>query len=173
MLSPVCTPMGSRFSMLQTVIQLSAPSRITSYSISFQPTRERSSRTWDMGLLANPLPTMASNSSQVLAMPPPLPPRVYAGRTTKGRPSSFPRSLASSLEEAMAFWGSGSPISPRNLRNRSRSSHLRMVSKDVPSRRMSYLSRTPASARATARFRPVWPPSVARIPSGCSRLMIR
>ena len=37
--SPVCTPIGSMFSMLQTVMQLSAPSRITSYSISFQPRR--------------------------------------------------------------------------------------------------------------------------------------
>ncbi len=45
MLSPVWTPMGSRFSMLQTVMQLSAPSRITSYSISFQPRRQRSRST--------------------------------------------------------------------------------------------------------------------------------
>src|SRR5258708_19583084 len=40
--SPVCTPMGSMFSMLQTVMQVSAESRITSYSISFHPTRLRS-----------------------------------------------------------------------------------------------------------------------------------
>src|SRR4030042_3394795 len=32
MLSPVCTPIGSRFSMLQTMMQLSLESRITSYS---------------------------------------------------------------------------------------------------------------------------------------------
>ena len=37
MVSPVWTPIGSKFSMLQMVMQLSAPSRITSYSISFQP----------------------------------------------------------------------------------------------------------------------------------------
>ena len=37
--SPVCTPIGSMFSMLQTVMQLSALSRITSYSSSFQPRR--------------------------------------------------------------------------------------------------------------------------------------
>ena len=35
--SPVCTPTGSKFSMLQTVMQLPLPSRMTSYSISFQP----------------------------------------------------------------------------------------------------------------------------------------
>ncbi len=44
MLSPVWTPIGSIFSMLQMVMQLSAASRITSYSISFQPIRERSRR---------------------------------------------------------------------------------------------------------------------------------
>ena len=35
--SPVWMPIGSKFSMLQTVMQLSRPSRTTSYSISFQP----------------------------------------------------------------------------------------------------------------------------------------
>ena len=33
--SPVCTPIGSKFSMLQTVMQLFAASRTTSYSTSF------------------------------------------------------------------------------------------------------------------------------------------
>jgi len=33
--SPVWMPIGSRFSMLQTAMQLSRPSRTTSYSISF------------------------------------------------------------------------------------------------------------------------------------------
>ncbi len=37
MLSPVCMPMGSRFSMLHTMMQLSFESRMTSYSNSFQP----------------------------------------------------------------------------------------------------------------------------------------
>ena len=76
MLSPVCTPMGSMFSMLQMVMQLSEASRITSYSSSFQPTRERSSSTWLMGLAASPPAVIASNSSCVVAMPPPVPPRV-------------------------------------------------------------------------------------------------
>ena len=35
--SPVCTPMGSRFSMEQTMMPLPATSRMTSISISFQP----------------------------------------------------------------------------------------------------------------------------------------
>ncbi len=36
-LSPVCMPSGSKFSMLQTVMQLSKRSRTTSYSTSFHP----------------------------------------------------------------------------------------------------------------------------------------
>ncbi len=39
--SPVWTPIGSRFSMLQMVMQVSFASRITSYSISFQPISDR------------------------------------------------------------------------------------------------------------------------------------
>ena len=76
MLSPVCTPIGSKFSMLQTMMQVSAPSRITSYSISFQPSSERSTSTWPIGLVASPPDTMRSSSSIVEAKPPPVPPRV-------------------------------------------------------------------------------------------------
>ena len=52
--SPVCTPMGSKFSMEQTTTQLSAPSRITSSSNSFHPAMDRSTRICPMGLAANP-----------------------------------------------------------------------------------------------------------------------
>jgi hypothetical protein len=52
--SPVCTPMGSRFSMEQTTTQLSARSRMTSSSYSFHPAMERSMRIWEMGLAARP-----------------------------------------------------------------------------------------------------------------------
>ena len=74
--SPVCTPMGSRFSMLQTVMQVSAASRITSYSISFQPHSERSTSTWCMGEAASPPRATFSRSSRVRTKPPPVPPRV-------------------------------------------------------------------------------------------------
>jgi hypothetical protein len=74
--SPVWTPIGSKFSMLQTVMQLSAPSRITSYSTSFHPIRERSSRICPMGEAARPAPTRSSRSSQERLTPPPVPPRV-------------------------------------------------------------------------------------------------
>ena len=45
MLSPVWIPRGSRFSMLQTVMQLSRASRTTSYSTSFHPRSDSSTRT--------------------------------------------------------------------------------------------------------------------------------
>ena len=38
--SPVCTPIGSKFSMEQTMTTLSALSRITSSSYSFQPSTD-------------------------------------------------------------------------------------------------------------------------------------
>ena len=45
MLSPVCTPMGSKFSMEQIITTLSLPSRITSSSYSFQPSTDSSTST--------------------------------------------------------------------------------------------------------------------------------
>ena len=42
--SPVWTPIASKFSMEQMITTLSAPSRITSSSNSFQPRTERSIR---------------------------------------------------------------------------------------------------------------------------------
>ena len=61
MLSPVWTPIGSMFSILQMAMQVSLASRMTSYSISFQPASERSTSTWRMGLAARPSRTTASS----------------------------------------------------------------------------------------------------------------
>ena len=71
------TPIGSKFSMLQTVMQLSAPSRITSYSTSFQPSR----RALDEHLADRAGGEAAGDdalvsSSGVCATPPPVPPSV-------------------------------------------------------------------------------------------------
>ena len=48
-LSPVWTPIGSRFSIEQTITTLSARSRITSSSNSPQPSTDSSSSTWPIG----------------------------------------------------------------------------------------------------------------------------
>ena len=48
--SPVCTPIGSTFSIEQTMMQLSCLSRTTSISYSFQPSTDSSTRTSWTGL---------------------------------------------------------------------------------------------------------------------------
>jgi len=74
--SPVCTPIGSRFSIEQTITTLSATSRITSISNSFQPITDCSSRTSLTGESSSPYRTLSSNSSRLYAIPPPAPPSV-------------------------------------------------------------------------------------------------
>ena len=63
MLSPVWTPIGSKFSMEHTSTQLSAWSRMTSISNSFQPSSDSSTSTSLTGERSSPRATMVSNSS--------------------------------------------------------------------------------------------------------------
>ena len=63
--SPVCTPIGSKFSIEQMMTTLSATSRITSISYSFQPMTDSSSSTSCTGERARPLRTFSSNSSRL------------------------------------------------------------------------------------------------------------
>ena len=65
----------------------------------------------------------------------------------------------------------GWPSRSSRSRNASRSSAIRIASSGVPSRRMAWRSKTPASAIAAVRLRAVWPPSPASRPSGRSRAM--
>jgi len=74
--SPVCTPIGSMFSMPQMITQLSAWSRITSSSYSFQPAIDSSTRISLIGLAVSPVEARRVNSSGVAAMPVPRPPRM-------------------------------------------------------------------------------------------------
>ncbi len=74
--SPVCTPMGSTFSIEQTITQLSARSRMTSSSNSFQPAIDFSMRISVMGLASRPWAAFVRNSSISEAMPVPRPPRM-------------------------------------------------------------------------------------------------
>jgi len=106
--SPVWTPSGSTFSIEQTAMQVSSASRITSYSTSCQPTRTFSSMTWPMGLARRPARIRARQADSVSTMPPPVPPRVKAGRTIAGSPtaamaaSALAARSASSLPSTMA-----------------------------------------------------------------------
>ena len=63
--SPVWTPIGSRFSIEQTTTQLSAQSRITSISNSFQPSSDSSISTSWVGEASSPLSIICSNSSRL------------------------------------------------------------------------------------------------------------
>ncbi len=71
--SPVWTPIGSMFSIEQTTTALSAPSRMTSSSISAQPSTERSTSTWPIGLASRARARRSSSSAGVRAAPPPSP----------------------------------------------------------------------------------------------------
>ena len=82
--SPVCTPIGSRFSIEHTITLLSALSRITSSSYSFQPRIDSSRSTSVVGLASRPAPPMRRRSASSYAMPDPVPPIVNDGRTTIG-----------------------------------------------------------------------------------------
>ena len=99
--SPVWMPIGSRFSMLQTVMQLSRPSRTTSYSISFQPRRHSSTSTW--GTPPSKARRSAwSRSASVSTMPLPWPPRAKPPRSMTGKPISRAAARASSARAAGA-----------------------------------------------------------------------
>ena len=62
--------------MPQMAMVVSDASRRTSNSISYQPSSERSTSTWPMGLAARPAAIRARASAGVCANPPPPPPSV-------------------------------------------------------------------------------------------------
>ncbi len=63
--SPVWTPIGSMFSIEQMMMQLSALSRTTSISYSFQPSTDSSISTSVVGEASRPPPTMSKNSERL------------------------------------------------------------------------------------------------------------
>ena len=130
--SPVCTPMGSKFSMEQTTTQLSAPSRITSSSNSFHPAIDRSTRICPIGLAERPSAASPTNCSASSAMPVPLPPRMKLGRTMIGKPISWAISSASCNEWAKPERGTSRPMSCMAALKRSRSSAVTIASGRAP-----------------------------------------
>ena len=170
--SPVWTPMGSRFSIEQMTTQLSARSRMTSSSNSFQPAIDSSMRISEIGLASIPADAAFSNSSGVAAMPVPFPPRTYAGRMTTGRPIESTTDRASAIVWAMPESGTLRPISIMASLKRPRSSAVAIASASAPISSTSYSSSTPASTSSIARFRAVWPPSVGSRASGLSLAMM-
>ncbi len=82
--SPVCTPIGSMFSIEQTTAKLPTESLMTSSSYSFQPSTLCSTRTSRVGDWARAHSTLATSSPSLQTMPPPAPPRVNEGRRMAG-----------------------------------------------------------------------------------------
>ena len=126
--SPVWTPIGSTFSIEQTITTLSAWSRITSSSNSPHPITDSSTSTCPIGLAARPSPTTWRYSVAVRAMPPPSPPIVKPGRTMAGSPISLSARSASRIDFTAALFGTRSPARSIVARKSSRSSARRMAS---------------------------------------------
>ena len=98
--SPVCTPIGSKFSIEQMMTTLSRRSRITSSSNSFQPMSDSSTSTEPSGESWIPRSTATVSASGVRAIDPPEPPSVKDGRMIAGKPISVAIARASSAERA-------------------------------------------------------------------------
>ena len=126
--SPVCTPIGSTFSIEQTITTLSLRSRITSSSNSPQPITDSSTSVWWIGLAASASATRWRYSGSVRAIPPPSPPIVKPGLTIAGSPISGSACSASLIDLTAALRGTRRPARSIVERNRSRSSARRIAS---------------------------------------------
>ena len=171
--SPVCTPMGSKFSMEQTTTQLSTRSRITSSSNSFHPAMDRSIRIWCTGLAARPSAATRANSARVVGRPRARPTQDETGPDHEGeadplaqrhglvevrgepRRGDVEADLLHGGLELVAVLGGGDGLARwrRSARRRSRRGRR-------------------ARSRPKARFRPVCPPMVGNSASGRSRSTI-
>ena len=169
MLSPVWTPIGSMFSIEQMTTKLSAASRMTSSSNSFQPITDSSISTSCTGLMVRPRRTSSWNSSMLYAMPAPTPPSVNDGRMIAGNCVVLTTSSASSIDFAYPLAGTSIPIERMASRNLSRSSATSMASTEAPINSTPWRASAPFLASAMARFRAVWPPTVGNTASGFSR----
>ena len=171
--SPVWMPIGSRFSMEQTMMALSARSRTTSISNSFQPSTDSSTRISPAGEASMPAAASAANSARLYAMPPPVPPSVYEGRMMVGSPTRSSAWRASSRERAIRLFGHSRPISLIASRNASRSSAISMAARDAPISATPCSVSVPSSASASAVLSAVCPPMVGSRASGFSAATMR
>ena len=168
MLSPVWTPIGSKFSMEQTITELSWESRMTSISNSFHPRTDCSKRTSRNGEASSPLSIIFPSSSGFLAMPPPAPPNVKEGRMMSGKDWVLDQVIPSSTEWTIKLSGIEIPICFMAFLKDSRFSAFWMESREAPINSTPCSSSTPLSERLTARFNAVCPPMVGRRASGFS-----
>ena len=159
--------------MEQTMMQLSFLSRTTSISYSFQPNSDSSINNSLVGDASKPRLQIASNSSALYAIPPPLPPMVNEGRIMVGKPTSFCTPHASSIECAIPERAEPRPIFVIASLNLERSSALSIASGVAPINSHLYFSSTPCLCKSNAQFNAVCPPIVGKIASGFSFAMMR
>ena len=169
--SPVCTPIGSMFSIEQTMTTLSMRSRISSSSYSFQPRTDSSRSTSVTGLASSPAPAIRRSWASSRAMPEPVPPRVNEGRMITGKPSSAAAASHCARVWQIRLSGTSAPRPVTICLNWLRSSPARMASMLAPMSSTPYRASVPASCSRTAAFSAVWPPRVGRIASGRSLAM--
>ncbi len=155
MLSPVCTPMGSTFSMLQIAIVLPTLSRMVSNSISFQPYIYFSTSIWPIGEASIPAVATERISSSLYATPPPVPPSVKAGRMMTGYPIPAAIAIAVSMSVAISEGTVGSPIERMVSLKSCLSSALSITSVLVPISRTPNFSSIPFLLSCMASVRPV------------------
>ncbi len=152
---------------------LSARSRSSSSSYSFQPKRHSSIRISWTGDISSPRVTIRSKSAACHTMPPPVPPSVYEGRMTTGLkpcplPSDWATSLASSRLRATRLAAWSRPMRSMRSRKCCRSSVIAIVSMSTPMISMPCSAQNPCSCRRCARLSAVCPPIVGRTASGFS-----
>ncbi len=164
-LSPVCTPMGSKFSTVHIMATLSALSLNNSNSNSFQPSTAFSTSTSCIGLAVSARLSASSNSSFLNTMPPPVPPNVNDGRNTNGKPICCANSFPSKNELAIFAGQTGMPISIIHWRNFSRSSALSIAFISTPINATLYFSQMPNSSTSLQRLSAVCPPIVGNTAS--------
>ena len=156
------------FSILHTVIQFPYESLITSYSTSFHPLTDFSRSTCPIELNWRPDFKISLSSSLFSAIPPPVPPNVYAGLTITGYPIFSANFIPASKSVTISLCITGSFILFIISLNSSLSSPSFIDSIDVPITFTLYLSKIPLSYSSTARFNPVCPPIPASKLSGLS-----
>ena len=150
------------------IIQLSDLSLTTSISNSFQPTTDSSTNISLLGELFIPSSAMELNSSKLLAIPPPVPPRVNEGLIITGRPISLSFSFASSKLCAIKDFGVSSPMEFIASLNSSRFSAFDIASSLAPINSTLYSFKKPEFDISRETLRAVCPPIVGSNASGFS-----
>jgi hypothetical protein len=167
--SPVCTPIGSKFSIEHTMTTLSRRSRITSSSNSFHPSTLRSTKVVWSGDSSSARSISSSNSARLYATPPPVPPSVYDGRMIAGNPVSPAAASPSATDATVRPTGVARPMRRIAAPNSARSSAIWMDRAFAPISSTPKRSSVPSVARAIATLSAVCPPIVGSSASGRSR----